>query len=103
MVAVQAAIDEVKEYLKNETGTEEMLVGKWSTLRTSDGYRDALTFNADHTMRAGNNDHGTWKVKNGKWRAIFASGLSFEALLPSKAKMMVSHSDGSTWTFEKQK
>jgi hypothetical protein len=106
MVAVQKEIDEIKEYLKNETmtedGAEKMMVGTWS-IQAVTGHRDTLTFNADHTMRAGNNDHGTWKIKNGKLRATFVAGAYFEALLPVKAKMTVSHSVSGSWTFEKQK
>ena len=107
MVAVQKEIDAVTENMEGgtqaEAEAEKMLVGKWNMLHLSDGYRDTLTFNDDHTMRAGNRDHGTWKVKNGKLRATFVAGAYFEALLPVKAKMTVSHSVSGGWTLEKQK
>jgi hypothetical protein len=105
MVAVQAAIDEVKEYMEGNSGdAEKMLVGTWSIQQA--GTRYALTIKSDFTFKCGPaGNGGMWKITDGKWRATLHNGAYFETSLPIKAKMVVLQvgDAGGNWTFEKQK
>jgi hypothetical protein len=104
MVAVQAAIDEVKEYLKNEAGTEDgaekMVVGTWE-IGGRNNYKDTLIVNADGTWTTTSGDHGKWKIKNGKWIVTRGDNNYFSVALPLKKKMAVVSSFPGDWTFEK--
>jgi hypothetical protein len=62
MVAVQAAIDEVKEYLKNEPG--DPFIGDWQRVGNPGG----LTVNADGTFtKAPDGSSGRWEKKGSKY------------------------------------
>jgi len=105
MVAVQAAIDEVKEYLKNEAGTEDgaekMVVGTWE-MGGRNNYKDTLIVNADGTWTASSNgETGKWKIKNGKWIITRGNNSYWSVALPLKKKMAVVSSFAGDWSFEK--
>jgi hypothetical protein len=108
MVAVQAAIDEVKEYLKSGTMTEgeaeKMVVGKWIIGRGN--YKDSITLRSDGTCIDGGTGQGTWKIKNDALVLVFKVSDTrrdtWTAKFPLKPKMTILWSyDRKTWTFER--
>jgi hypothetical protein len=106
MVAVQAAIDEVKEYMEgsSEDETEKMAVGTWTVVMGAS--RDSYTLRPDGTCISGGGVPGNWKIKNGALVMVVKVSDTrrdtWTAKLPLKPKMTILWSyDGKTWTFEK--
>jgi hypothetical protein len=102
MVAVQAAIDEVKEYLEGSSAdeTEKMAVGTWAISHGS--YHDSHVVRDDGTYtNVSTGTIGTWKIKNGQWVLRWGKTQTWTANLPLKKEMSVKREDGTVWTFEK--